>query len=298
MADSKVVHMIELTDRLFNMLKMRERLLIADAALRPIAFLWVVVAVAFGGPLADDPTKFAVFDGFLYSVLIFSSYYALIGGVRRSTEKFLNKLAAEYGYDLAKGSLKELQAKLDKEKPFKDSDDPWLVRFLFGIARVLHLPRRGLVQALVVFAQLVILAFYVWNYYKYFGHAATANFPAMLWKLHGAVTLFGLLMMIKNASFLLNNKFFLTLAKGVLDLKGAGGRAVDAFASENEAALRSRVEASMTEFRMVDNKPLVHGCGTCVQTMATHVTRDVAEIAVPKVIPIMPDTQSGKQATP
>ena len=297
MADSKVVHKIELTDRLFNMLKMRERLLIADAALRPIAFFWVVVAVAFGAPLADDPTKFAIFDGFLYSVLIFSSYYALIGGVRRSTEKFLNKLAAEYDYDLSKGSLRELQAKLDKEKPFKDSDDPWLVRFLFGIARVLHLPRRGLVQALVVFAQFAFLAFYVWNYYKYFGHAAIANFPAIMWKMHGAVTLFGLLMMIKNASFLLNNKFFLTLAKGVLDLKGSGERAIDAFAKEQEA-IKGKVEASMTTYRMVENDPLVAGCGGCVKNMAAHVAQDVAVMPVPTIVPILPAVRSGNQSGP
>ncbi len=296
MADSKVVYLIELTDRLFNMLKMRERLLIADASLRPVAIFWVFYAIAISGPYMHDPVRFPVFEGFMCSVIVFAVYYYLIGAVRRSSETYLNKLSAEYGYNLAKGSLKELLQKLENEKPYKDRDDPWWVRFLFNIARILHLPRRGLLQAAVVFAQLVFLSFYAWNYYKYFGHDAAAHFPVLAWKLHGVVTLFGVLMMVKNASFLLNIKFFLTLAKGVLDLKGSGERAIDAFAKEQEA-MKERVQASMTEFRMVENNPLVPGCGGCVKSMAAHVAEDVAAVPVPTIVPILPAVRTGNQGS-
>ena len=223
---------VELKGRLFNTLKMRERLLTADAMLRPIAQFWILSAVAIGGPFAYDPERFPVYRGFILSAICFAVYYGLIGGVRRTTETYLEKLAATFGYDLTRGSIKDLQAKLDTVKPFKDSDDPRLVRFLFDVARCLHLPRRGLVQQTVVISQLIFLGYYVYNYVHYWGNLTDAHFPDNLWQLHGAVTLFGVIMMVKNASFLLNSKYFLAIAKGVLDWKSSAGKAITGLAEE------------------------------------------------------------------
>lgn len=210
---------VELRGRLFNTLKLRERLLTADTMLRPICQLWIVAALLIGGPLVHDPVKYPVHQGFILSCICFGVYYWLIGSVRRSTEVYLEKLAAMYGYDLTKGSLKTLQCQLDKEKTFKDSDDPKFVRFLFGITRFLHLPRRGLVQQTVVLAQFIFLGYYVYSYVHFFGSYTPEHFPAILWQLHAAVTLFGVFMMAKNASFLLTSRFFLALMKGAIDFK-------------------------------------------------------------------------------
>lgn len=224
MTDIKVLEkvdasLVELTGRLFNTLKLRERLLTADAMLRPIGQLWLLAAVFIGGPYVYDPLRYPVHTGFIYSAISFALYYGLIGSVRRSTETYLEKLAASFGYDLTKGSLKALQGQLDVNKPFKDSDDPRLVQFLFRVGNHLHLPRRGLVQQTVVLAQFIFLGYYTFNYIRFFGDYTPEHFPEILWQLHGAVTLFGVIMMAKNASFLLTSRFFLAFIKSALDFK-------------------------------------------------------------------------------
>ncbi len=265
---------IELKGRLFNILKMRERLLIADAILRPIAQLWIVAAVLICAPYAYDPMIYPIYWGFIVSVVIFATYYGLIGTVRRSTEVYLEKLAATYGYDLTKGSLGELQQKLDIEKPFRDSDDPAIVKNIFAIAKLCFLPRRGLIQQTVVMSQIIFLGYYVYNYAHFFGGQTLNYFPNILWQMHAAVTLFGIIMMVKNASFLITSRFFLALTNMVLDPRGSGRRVSDRIADAEST--HAAIKSAMEEYRFNgDIPPPSNECGTCIKGMAIHVVGEV-----------------------
>ena len=57
--------------------------------------------------------------------------------------------------------------------------------------------------------------------------------------------------MIKNASFLITNRFFLALANIVLDPRGTGRRAADKIADEQSAHLA--IEKAMEEYRFQDS---------------------------------------------
>lgn len=261
----------ELEDRLFNLLKLRERLLIADAILRPIAFLWAIAGVAVGGPYIFDPVAYPAHIEYAYSILVFAVYYGLIGAVRRATETYLNKLAVQYGYDPSTESLRDLLSRLNSVKPFKESDDPAIVSFLFTLTR--FLPRRGLIQLLVVLAQFVFLTYWAYNYYRYFGHTNAAHFPDVLWKLHAAITLFGIIIMVKNAAFLIDNRFFLALTKAVLDPKGTAEDAVEGLARRTTPA--EKVEGAMRDYRFKDRDPPISDCDSCIKGMAKQVLDSV-----------------------
>ena len=224
---------LELGGRLFNVVKLRDRLLTADALLRPIAQFWILTSILIATPTVYNPLLYPVHMGYLYSSILFVLYYGLIDVTRRSTETYLEKLANVYEYDLRSNGLAKLRTELAELRPFKETDDPPIVKFLFEIARKLHLPRRGLIQQTVVCAQLIFLVLYGYNYVRYFGTSSSVNFPDMLWMLHGSVTLYGIVMMMQNASFLLNNKFFLAVVRGVIDWKGSAGKAASSLAEDD-----------------------------------------------------------------
>lgn len=202
----------ELKDRLLNVLKLSARMSTPNAFLRLTALFWILASILVCLPNAYDPVTYPINVGFIFSIIIYAAYHGIIGGVQKKSAAYVKRLVADYQYDLSQTSIKKLQAELEGEEIILDRDDPVAVRWISKIINFFCRSRRGSAQTGVVLAQIIILGCYVYNYVHFFGEQTVANFPDMLWQVHGAVTLIGVISIIKNASFLITNRFLFTLA--------------------------------------------------------------------------------------
>ena len=209
----------EINGRRYNTLKMRMTLLKVDAILRLQLLLWApfILIVLFLYGFA--PAKYPLHISLIWSVGFYLTHYVLVGLVRRMAETYLGKLCAHSG----DARCKDLSVYENESlKPYRRADDPVLVRRAFKFTGALGLPSRGLGQMSVACFHFFALCTYVLNYAHYFGHADEQFAPTSLYLLHGVITAGGLLMIIKNAGYLISSQHILALLKGVIDWKILG----------------------------------------------------------------------------
>lgn len=206
----------EINGRRYNTLKMRMTLLKVDAILRLQLLLWApfILAVLFLYGFA--PSKYPLHVSLIWSVGFYLTHYVLVGLVRRMSETYLGKLCSHSG----DARCKDLSVYENESlKPYRRADDPMLVRRAFKLTGGLGLPSRGLGQMSVACFHFFALCAYVLNYVHYFGHVDEQFAPSSLYLLHGVVTAGGLLMIIKNAGYLISSQHIFALLKGVIDWK-------------------------------------------------------------------------------
>jgi hypothetical protein len=268
----------EINDRRYNTLKMRMTLLKVDAILRLQLLLWIpfilVVLFCYG----FVPSKYPLHSSLIWSTGFYLTHYVLVGLVRRMAETYLGKLCAHSGNERCKDlSVFENESL----KPYKRADDPLLVRRAFAFTGALGLPSRGLGQMSVASFHFFVLITYIANYLHYFGHPAVQFTPASVYLLHGVVTGGGLLMIIKNAGYLISSQHILVLLRGIIDWKKLG-REHDHLEHEEHTA-EEAIGDSMKQYRFEDNKPPVPACHRCVTNMAKHVADEVPMVVLPNI---------------
>lgn len=267
----------EINDRRYNTLKMRMTLLKVDAILRLELLLWspfiFIVLVLYG----FAPSKYPLHLSLIWSVGFYLTHYVFVGFVRRMAETYLGKLCAHSGDARCKDlSVFENEAL----KPYKRADDPVLVRRAFAFTGAIGLPSRGLGQMSVASFHFFALCTYVLNYVHYFGYTDEQFAPVSLYLLHGVITAGGLLMIIKNAGYLISSQHILAILKGVIDWKLVGEHA---HSHHKEQTPEGAIKDSMTQYRFADNKPPVHACHQCVTHMAKHVADEVPMVVLPNI---------------
>lgn len=242
---------------------MRMTLLKVDAILRLQLLAWMsfdlVVLILYG----FAPWKYPLHFSLIWSTGFYLTHYVLVGLVRRMTETYLGKLCL-YSDD---NRCKDISVFENKNlKPYKRADDPVLVRRAFVFLGAFGLPSRGLGQMSVACFHFFVLVAYAINYVRFFGHADALFAPTSIYILHGVVTAGGLLMIVKNAGYLISSRHILALLKGIIDFKVAG-RSIASIDEDRSDML----ESSMKQFRFEENKPPVKACHTCVHWMAKHI---------------------------
>jgi hypothetical protein len=205
-------------ERLFNAVKLSRALLTADAVLTWAFLLWIVHTLLVVSCYAWSPQRFPAHIELAWSLGTFFGYYALIGFIRRQTQKYAITLRGEY----ADGTPMD-DTQLVLERIYKEEDDPPLARFAFRLRDIFHLPRRSLGQSCIVFAQFGFGFLYVLNYVK--GVLLTPvpdalNFPTDLWMFHLVITIGGCLILLKNAGFLIDVKKLLAVTESILGIAG------------------------------------------------------------------------------
>lgn len=266
----------EINDRRYNTLKMRMTLLKVDAILRLQLLLWIpfilVVLFCYG----VVPSKYPLHVSLIWSIGFYLTHYVLVGLVRRMAETYLGKLCAHSGDARCKDlSIFENEAL----KPYKRADDPVLVRRAFAFTGALGLPSRGLGQMSVAFFHFFVLITYIANYVHYFGSVDARFAPVSLYLLHGVVTAGGLLMIIKNAGYLVSSQHILVLLRGIIDWRlGEHARG-----GHEEESPEDAIGDSMKQYRFEDNKPPVKACHRCVTNMAKHVATEVPMVLLPNI---------------
>jgi hypothetical protein len=199
-------------ERLFNSVKLSRSLLSADAVLTWAFLLWIIYVMSVAGRYAWNPSRYALEYGVVWSVSIFFVYYSIIGFVRRQTQKYEIRLRSE-----CIDCVSENGETLVNARVYNEEDDPMLARIAFRARDVFHLPRRGLGQSCVVLAQFAFGVLYIMNDVRH-SIDTTVLFPDRLWIIHGIITAGGMLILLKNAGFLVEVRQLLRVFEDMLGL--------------------------------------------------------------------------------
>ncbi len=215
----------ELVDRRFNTHHLRDAYASSDALMRYPMAGWIVFSLVVGVFYGLQPDSFILYNGIIYSVGLFFLYYMLLGFVRRKTDKYLPKLFVNEPlvWEKLRHDRKAAISFFDESanKPYDRSADPGLVRWVYSRwGRLGFIPKRGLAQALIVLSQYAVLGLYVVAFYRYAEKPLPTNFPVDLWKLHAVLTVAGLLIMVKNLSFLISHRHFVLFLEAAALLRG------------------------------------------------------------------------------
>jgi hypothetical protein len=200
-------------ERLFNATKLSRALLSADAVLTWAFLLWVLYVGVVVCRYAWSPRVNPLHYELGWSLSIFFAYYALIGFVRRQTQKYEIRLRSE-----CQACIPETGSVLMGERVYREDDDPLVARIAFRARDVLWLPRRGLGQSCVVLAQFIFGLLYIVNDIRHTYWDATVSFPDRMWVLHGLMTVGGVLILMKNAGFLIEVRQLLRVFEDLLGL--------------------------------------------------------------------------------
>ena len=267
----------ELRERRYNTIKMRITLMNVDALLRLIVLPWVLFVGTVATIYTISPTLHPFNTFIAWSIGCFFSHYIVVGMIRRMSDTYLTKLCA------ADENVKQCKTlgyyENAKNKPYRSEDDPLLTRLSFRITGMFGIPRRGLGHMLIALSHWLILFLYILNYCLYFRNYNANVAPASLFVLHLILTIAGVGMILKNASYLIKSRDILAIIRGVLDWRSAAERAVSSIA-EVEANPEFAIKDSMEIFRFRDNQPPVSTCHTCVRHMAKHVAEEVPMVMV------------------
>ncbi|OGZ05709.1 MAG: hypothetical protein A2942_00015 [Candidatus Lloydbacteria bacterium RIFCSPLOWO2_01_FULL_50_20] len=199
-------------ERYFNMFKLRQSLLDADSAITYAYVLWARFALLVAILLAIDPVRFPWRVDFVFGLSAFLVYYALIGFVRRQTERNFTEISAQHP-DPNYHKSDEFK----KKKPYHEEDDPPLAHFFFRMRPKLGIPRRGAAQKEVIIWQFVVVLCYVVNYSWYVvWRGETSGDISLLWMLQVTMTSGGILVLFKNAGFLVNTRHLLQGIQGLV----------------------------------------------------------------------------------
>lgn len=267
----------ELRERRYNTIKMRIALMNTDALLRLILLPWMLFAGIIAILYAIAPSSHPLHLFVVWSLGCYLGHYIIVGMTRRMAETYLTKLCATEGEFEQCRSAKHYED--DAQRPYKTGDDPALTRLSFGITNALGIPRRGLGHMLIALSHWLILFLYAMNYVLYFRHSDLSNAPADLFMLHLMLTIAGVVMILKNAGYLIKSKDIIALIRGVLDWRGVVSRGAAAVELENEDP-EATIKSSMEAYRFKNNKPPVTTCHTCIQHMAKHIVDEIPFVVV------------------
>jgi hypothetical protein len=204
-------------ERLFNLFKLKQRLLIADAWLTIAFVLWAGYTGVISVLYALDPARFPISNyGYWVSLSSFFIYYAVVGFIRRQADRNYITLCADYP-DSTCGNGKIFKNK----KPYDEKDDPPAAQLAFKMREWFPIiPRRGAAQAYIVIWQFVIGFCYIMNYSWYVLYRkdlSGANEPTLLYLAQTTMTGGGLLILLKNAGFLFDTKKLLEFISGIAE---------------------------------------------------------------------------------
>lgn len=200
-------------ERLFNTLKLSNSLLDADSIITYAFLLWTRFAMLVAILLAFDPVRFPWRLDFCFALGAFLVYYALIGFMRRQTQRNLIALCAQHPDPDHCRSGKMFAGR----RPYDEKNDPPLAHRFFRLRSKLGIPRRGAAQKEVIVWQFVVALCYIGNYSWYvlwLGDTTQSNL-ALLWMLHVTMTAGGILVLFKNAGFLVDTSRLLKSIEGI-----------------------------------------------------------------------------------
>lgn len=201
-------------ERLFNTLKLSNSLLDADSIITYAFLLWTRFAMLVVILLAIDPVRFPWRIDFCFALGAFLAYYALIGFMRRQTQRNLIALCAQHPEtdDCMSGKF------FKGRRPYNEANDPPLAHQFFRLRSKLGIPRRGAAQKEVIIWQFVVALCYIMNYSWYVlwrGDTSSEDSLALLWMLHVTMTAGGILVLFKNAGFLVDTSRLLKTIEGL-----------------------------------------------------------------------------------
>ncbi len=201
-------------ERLFNLFKLKNTLLIGDACLTFALCIWGVFTAVMLLLFAFNPPRFPMHASYFFSLGTFVVYYAVIGFIRRQADRNYSALCAEY----PEGDARSLTMFKDK-KPYDEKHDPPVVRFAFRLRRWFFIPRRGAAQTFIVVWQFLVAFAYILNYCLYVlyrGDTSLAVYPEAIWYAQVTMTGGGLLILLKNAGFLFDTSKLLKTLQGLI----------------------------------------------------------------------------------
>jgi len=201
-------------ERLFNLFKLKNTLLIGDAWLTFAFCIWGGFTAVMLLLFAFDPLRFPMHASYFFSLGTFLVYYAVIGFIRRQADRNYSVLCAEY----PAGDARSITMFKDK-KPYDEKNDPPIVRFAFRLRRWFLIPRRGAAQTFIVVWQFLVGLAYVLNYCLYVlyrGDTSLAVYPEAIWYAQVTMTGGGLLILLKNAGFLFDTSKLLKTLQGLI----------------------------------------------------------------------------------
>lgn len=199
-------------ERLFNTLKLSNSLLDADSIITYAFLLWTRFAMIVAILLAVDPMRFPWRLDFVFALGAFLVYYAAIGFVRRQTQRNLDSLCAQHPdpEKCKKGKI------FEGRRPYNEENDPPLARRFYRLRSKLGIPRRGAAQKEVIMWQFVMALCYIGNYSWYvIWRGETSGDISLLWMLHVTMTAGGILVLFKNAGFLVDTSRLLKTIEGL-----------------------------------------------------------------------------------
>ncbi|MEK7118376.1 MAG: hypothetical protein AAB869_02090 [Patescibacteria group bacterium] len=202
-------------ERLFNTLKLSNSLLDADSIITYAFFLWTRFTMLVVVLLAINPERFPWRTDFCFALGASLVYYALIGFMRRQSQRNLVSLCAQHPEpeNCKNGRI------FDGRKPYDETNDPPLARQSFRLRPYFGIPRRGFAQREVIIWQFVAALCYIVNYSWYVLYRGeTSGDISLLWMLHVTMTAGGVLVLFKNAGFLIDTN---NLLKTIEELAGS-----------------------------------------------------------------------------
>ena len=199
-------------ERLFNTLKLSNSLLDADSIITYAFLLWTRFAMLVAVLLAIDPVRFPWRFDFCFALGASLGYYALIGFMRRQAQKNLISLCAQHPDPAICKNGKIFEGR----KPYDETNDPPLARRGFRLRPYLGIPRRGFAQREVIVWQFVVALCYIVNYSWYVLYRGEISGDiSLLWMLHVTMTAGGILVLFKNAGFLVDTNNLLKTIEGL-----------------------------------------------------------------------------------